>query len=151
MTGHAGQGALPGNDRGCRISDYYRSGRILVFKLISWLAGERHTSADSWFMNILGWTPRSQSSNCPLTIIPLSLGLPKAPLDLALASQPLVLYCTSSLHRSKPVTVWDCAGFLFFATEGTELGDARCQLGWVGSKIALLGPPLMDEAGHELP
>jgi len=47
ITGHAGQGALPGNDRGCRISDYYRSGRALVFKLISWLAGERHSSADS--------------------------------------------------------------------------------------------------------
>jgi len=41
-------------DPGCRISDYYRSGRTLVFKLISWLAGERQTSADSCFMNILG-------------------------------------------------------------------------------------------------
>jgi len=54
ITGHPGQGALPGNDRGCRISDYYRSGRTLVFKLISWLAGERQTSADSCFKNILG-------------------------------------------------------------------------------------------------
>jgi len=35
-------------------SDYYRSGRTLVFKLISWLAGERQTSADSCFTNILG-------------------------------------------------------------------------------------------------
>ena len=33
----------PGNDRGCRISDYYRSERALVFKLTSWLAGERQT------------------------------------------------------------------------------------------------------------
>jgi len=54
ITGHAGQGALPGNDRGCRISDYYRSETALVIKLISWLAGERQTSADSYFMNILG-------------------------------------------------------------------------------------------------
>ena len=54
ITGHAGQGALPGNDYGCRISDYYHSGRTLVFKLISWLAGERQTSTDSRFMNILG-------------------------------------------------------------------------------------------------
>jgi len=37
----------PGNNRSCRISDYYHSGRTLVFKLISWLAGERQTSADS--------------------------------------------------------------------------------------------------------
>ena len=41
ITGHAGQGALPGSDRGCRISDYYCAGETLVFKLISWLAGER--------------------------------------------------------------------------------------------------------------
>jgi len=47
ITGHAGQGALPGNDCGCRISDYYRFGRTLVLKLISWLAGERQTSSDS--------------------------------------------------------------------------------------------------------
>jgi len=47
ITGHAGQGALPRNNRGCRISDYYHSRSTLVFKLISWLAGERLTSADS--------------------------------------------------------------------------------------------------------
>ena len=47
ITGHAGQGALPGNDRSCRISDYYRSETALIFKLISWLAGERQTSAHS--------------------------------------------------------------------------------------------------------
>jgi len=47
ITGHAGQGALPGNDGDCRISDYYRPGKTLVFKLISWLAGEQQTSADS--------------------------------------------------------------------------------------------------------
>ena len=54
ITGHAGQGAQPGNDCGCRISDYYRPGGTLVFKPISWLAGERQTSADSGFKNILG-------------------------------------------------------------------------------------------------
>jgi len=54
ITGHAGQGALPGKDSGYRISYYYRSGGTLVFKLISWLAGEEQTSADSCFKNILG-------------------------------------------------------------------------------------------------
>jgi len=54
ITGHAGQGALPGYDSGYRISDYHRSGETLVFKLISWLAGEWQTSADSGFKNILG-------------------------------------------------------------------------------------------------
>jgi len=47
LHGHAGQGALSGNDYGCRISDYYRPGGTLVFKPISWLAGEWQTSADS--------------------------------------------------------------------------------------------------------
>jgi len=40
ITGHVGQGALPSNDHGCRLSDYYRSGGTLVFKPISWLAEE---------------------------------------------------------------------------------------------------------------
>jgi len=38
----------------------YRSERALVFKLISWLAGERQTSADSSFMNILSRTAISE-------------------------------------------------------------------------------------------
>ena len=54
ITGHAGQGALRGNDRGCKIFDYNHCGGTLVFKLISWLAGEQQTSADSCFKNILG-------------------------------------------------------------------------------------------------
>ena len=54
ITGHAGQGALPGNDCGCRLSEYNQSGETIVFKLISWLAGEQQTSEDSCFKNILG-------------------------------------------------------------------------------------------------
>jgi len=54
ITGHTGQSALHCNDRGCRLSDYYHSRGTLVFKLISWLAGEQQTSGDSCFKNILG-------------------------------------------------------------------------------------------------
>ena len=32
ITGHAGQGALPANDRAFRISEYYRPRGTLVFK-----------------------------------------------------------------------------------------------------------------------
>jgi len=54
ITGHAGQGALPSNDRGCRISHYNRSRRILVFKRILWVAGDRQTSANSCYKNMVG-------------------------------------------------------------------------------------------------
>jgi len=105
ITGHAGQGALPGNDRGCRISDYYRSGRTLVFKLISWLAGEWQTLADSSFKNILGSTAISEFRLPFNYYLSLFLSSLKTPLDLALAGQPLALCCTFSLDMSKPVTV----------------------------------------------
>ena len=60
ITGHAGYDALPGNDPGWRICDYYYFGVTLVFKLISWLSGERQTSADLCFKNILACTAISE-------------------------------------------------------------------------------------------
>jgi len=41
-------------------------------------------------------------------------------------------------------------GFLFFTTEGTELGGASRRPGAVGSEAALLGPYLMDLASNVL-
>ena len=42
-------------------------------------------------------------------------------------------------------------GFLFFATKLAVSGGARGRSGRVGTKVALLGPHLMDEASHKLP